>query len=222
MKLIRESIEDVTTEKNKENAYFIRGITMQAGIVNRNKRLYPKPYVEREIERYLKEQVSAKRAFGELGHPDTTIVNPDRVSHFFTKLRLEGNDVYSDSKVMDTPMGKIVKVFIDEDRVFGLSSRALGSLKRKGDHNVVQEDFRLITPGDIVIDPSAPGAFVAGIKEGMEYDFIDGVIIENVTSHINKNYKSMMTRREKEGVLLKAFDIILSDFAEAAAELKKV
>ena len=38
-------------------------------------------------------------------------------------------------------------------------------IERRGDTNVVKDDFMLSTAADIVADPSAPDAFVEGIME---------------------------------------------------------
>ena len=45
----------------------------------------------------------------------------------------------------------------------GISSRGVGSTKRQGDTQIVQDDFQLIC-FDMVSEPSTPGAFV--MREG--------------------------------------------------------
>ena len=73
MKLISEfcdyAIEPVIVESNDNNEkeYFIEGPFMQADIKNRNGRVYPVEVMKKEVERYNKEFVEQKRAFGELG-----------------------------------------------------------------------------------------------------------------------------------------------------------
>ena len=76
LKLISEHIDHDTDylieqdEKTGKKNYKIKGIFMQADIKNRNGRMYPMEILEKEVNRYNKEYVSEKRAFGELGHPD--------------------------------------------------------------------------------------------------------------------------------------------------------
>jgi hypothetical protein len=41
----------------------------------------------------------------------------------------------------------------------GISSRGVGSLAKKGEHNEVQEDFEIIC-FDLVMNPSTPGAYL--------------------------------------------------------------
>ena len=112
---------------------------------------------------------------GELGHPPNPSINLNQVSHMITGLKFEGNDVYGKAKILDTPMGKIAKNFIEEGVRLGVSSRGLGSVKlNKEGVNEVQDDFHLATV-DIVADPSAPDAFVQGIMESADWILENGV-----------------------------------------------
>jgi hypothetical protein len=77
---------------------------------------------------------------------------------------------------MDTPYGKIVKSFIDEGVKFGVSSRGVGSLKDSTDGDVVADDFFLATAADIVADPSAPEAFVRGLREQNDWVWDNGTL----------------------------------------------
>ena len=174
MRLITEMVDEVQviTEANENDtkSYFIEGIIMQGDIKNRNGRVYPKHTLMREMNRYNEMYVSKKRAYGELGHPSGPTINLDRVSHMFTELKEDNSNVVGRAKVMDTPMGKIVKNLIDEGANLGISSRGMGSIKKnKSGIMEVQDDFMLATAGDIVADPSAPNAFVRGVMEGVDW-----------------------------------------------------
>ena len=72
-------------------------------------------------------------------------------------------------------MGRIAKNLLEEGVKLGVSSRGLGSIERRGDTNVVKDDFMLSTAADIVADPSAPDAFVEGIMEGREWVWNNGL-----------------------------------------------
>ena len=181
MKLIREEVsnaEYIVEEANGKKNYKIRGVFMQADMKNRNGRIYPMETLTKEVNRYNKEFVEQKRAFGELGHPDGPTVNLERVSHMITDFTPEGKNFIGEAKIMDTPYGKIVKNLIDEGAKLGVSSRGMGSLENKGGSNYVGRDFYLATAADIVADPSAPDAFVQGIMEGKEWVWDNGVIRE--------------------------------------------
>ena len=120
-----------------------------------------------------KEYFDKTRANGELGIPLVTKNNLERVSHMIKDLHADGNNIMGEAKVLDTPMGTIVKNLMDEGATLGVSSRGMGSLQQKGGVDTVQSDFQLATAADIVADPSAPEAFVEGIMEGVEWLQID-------------------------------------------------
>ena len=182
MKLISESLENVKFLKeeddNGKKNYKNKGVFMQGGIKNRNGRVYPVEVLQKEIERYNEKFVDENRAYGELGHPEGPTVNLDRVSHMVTSLKQDGKDFIGEAKIMDTPMGKIVKNIMDEGGKLGVSSRGMGSLEQKNGANYVKPDFMLAAAADIVADPSAPNAFVQGIMEGKEWIWDNGLLKE--------------------------------------------
>jgi len=193
MKLISEEIQNaeyLVEETNGKKNYKIRGVFLQSDIKNRNGRIYENDILSKEVDRYSKEFIDKKRAFGELGHPDGPTVNLERVSHMITSLKSEGKNFIGEAKIMDTPYGKIVKGLIDEGAQLGVSSRGMGSLVQKNGSNYVGKDFYLATAADIVADPSAPDAFVEGIMENKEWIWDNGVIkaqdIEEYKVHIQE------------------------------------
>lgn len=210
MKLIKEHTETVNylIEEDKETGkknYNIEGVFLQADIKNRNGRLYPTDILDKEVKRYMKENVKKNRAYGELGHPDSPTINLDRVSHMIKDLKLEGKNFVGKAKIMDTPYGKIVKSLIDEGASLGVSSRGMGSLKTTKDGtSEVQKDFMLATAADIVADPSAPDAFVRGVMEGKEWMFVDGKFVEQDIDAV-KSSITKATRSQLEEAKLFAF-----------------
>lgn len=177
---INESIEYIAEAKEDGGKdYFIRGPFMQANIKNRNGRMYPAEVLDKEVKRYVTENVDKNRAYGELGHPTSPTINLDRVSHMIKELTRDGDNFIGKAKIMtETPMGRIVKNLMDEGASLGVSSRGMGSLKNKSGVAEVQNDFYLATAADIVADPSAPDAFVEGIMEGKEWVWDNGIIRE--------------------------------------------
>lgn len=164
----------VEKKEDGSKSVYIEGIFMQAEKPNRNGRSYGKGIMEREVQRY-QDLINEKRSLGELGHPPNPQINLNQVSHLITGLKFEGNDIYGKAKILDTPMGKIAKNFIEEGVRLGVSSRGLGSVRlNKEGINEVQDDFHLATV-DIVADPSAPDAFVQGIMESAEWILENGV-----------------------------------------------
>lgn len=187
------------TEKKEDGtkSVYIEGIFMQAEKPNRNGRMYGRGIMEREVQKY-QELINEKRSLGELGHPPNPSINLNQVSHMITGLKFEGNDIYGKAKILDTPMGKIAKNFIEEGVRLGVSSRGLGSVKlNKEGVNEVQDDFHLATV-DIVADPSAPDAFVQGIMESADWILENGVWkaiqIEQAQNTIRKASKADLNK----------------------------
>ena len=182
VKLFSEAVEEVQyiTEAKEGGGknYKIKGIFLQADIKNRNGRVYPMEVRQKEVSRYNKKFIKENRAYGELGHPDGSTVNLERVSHMVTELYPDGKNFIGEAKIMGTPMGEIVKNIIDEGGKLGVSSRGMGSLNQKNGANYVRDDFYLATAADIVADPSAPNAFVEGIMEGKEWVWNNGALVE--------------------------------------------
>ncbi len=199
LKLFSEAVEDAELlieedEKGGKN-YKIRGIFMQADIKNRNGRVYPMEVLQKEVSKYNKNFIKEKRAFGELGHPDGPTVNLERVSHMITDLHPDGKNFLGEAKIMDTPMGKIVKNLMDEGAKLGVSSRGMGSLDQKNGAQYVRDDFYLATAADIVADPSAPNAFVEGIMEGKEWIWDNGIIKEAEIAQMKQNIAKNQRRK---------------------------
>lgn len=179
-------------EDGKPKDYYISGVFMQGDIKNRNGRIYPSQTLEKEMNRYNESFVKTKRALGELNHPQGPSINADRVSHLITDMKREDNNFVGKAKILATPMGEIVKTFIDEGVKIGVSTRGLGSVKAKNGIMEVQDDFHLATV-DIVTDPSGPDCFVNGIMENTEYfyDLVSGnwvakQVIEDIKEEIEE------------------------------------
>lgn len=208
---INEDLEYLAEENDKgEKSHYIKGIFMQGNLKNRNGRMYPMEVLKKEVARYQTENIDRKRAFGELGHPSGPTINLDRVSHMITELKAEGTNFVGKAKIMDTPMGNIVKNLMNEGATIGVSSRGMGSLKPNKEGTAeVQNDFYLATAADIVADPSAPDAFVEGIMEGKEWVWDNGVIREASINDYQQEIKETSTRDLAE-TKLKIFEDFLS------------
>ena len=194
MKLISEFVENdiqciVEKKEDGSKKYVIEGVFAQADKKNRNGRIYPKPIMEKAVGKYVSDQVSKKRAVGELNHPEGPTVNLDKVSHLITDLKLENNDVVGKAQVLETPMGKIVEGLLEGGVQLGVSTRGMGSLEQKNGAMYVKDDFILSTV-DIVQDPSAPDAFVNGIMEGVDWIWNNGVLEPQVIERMETEIKT--------------------------------
>jgi hypothetical protein len=218
MKLICEQVENVRyvteAKESGKKDYFIEGVFMQADLQNRNGRVYPVSILEKECARYMKEAVQQNRAYGELGHPSGPSINLDRVSHMIKELRQDGSNFIGRAKIMDTPMGNIVKNLMDEGASLGVSTRGMGSIREnKQGFMEVQDDFHLATAADIVADPSAPDAFVRGIMEGVEWVWDNGLLKAQKLEEMKTTIKKT-SRKKLEEAKLKVFKNFIDELVK--------
>ena len=199
MKLITELLDhdlNILTE-GKGKTLHIEGVFLQSSVKNRNGRIYPKDVMSREVRRFVNEEVKNKRSIGELNHPPNPTINPERASHLITSLQESGNDYIGKAKVLDTPMGNIVRGLLEGGVKLGVSSRGLGSLTKKGGASVVGSDFKLSTI-DIVADPSAPSAFVEGIMENAEWVYDDVLGYQSIRNSIRETPSKYLEEKKLE------------------------
>ena len=157
----------------------MKGVLQKADTLNQNKRIYPQAILEREIRNYQK-FIAENRALGECDHPQTSVVELKNASHIIREAHMQGGVVYGTVELLDTPAGKILQSLVESGVTLGISSRGVGSTKRDGDYDIVQEDFQLIC-WDFVSEPSTPGAFM--MAEGKN------VSSEDLNRHFNKTDK---------------------------------
>lgn len=196
-----------------KKAYYLEGIYMQGNLKNRNGRIYPTSILENEMNRYNRDFVSTNRALGELGHPAGPQINADKVSHLIVSMHKEGNDFIGKARILSTPMGDIVKTFIEEGVKIGVSTRGLGSVKSTNEGIMeVQNDFHLATV-DIVMDPSGPNCFVNGIMENTEYyyDIASGnwrlaEKLEETVKELKKEYTPVTIKKMDPAKAYKIFE----------------
>lgn len=204
MKLFTElaEAEYITEGSDSNKEHYIAGRFIVGDQKNKNGRFYPMSVLEPEVERYVMEMIKPGRAFGELGHPSGPSINLERVSHMIVELNRNGSGFDGKAKITNTPMGNILKGLLESGGKLGVSSRGMGSLIEKNGAMEVQKDFRLATI-DCVSDPSAPGAFVNGIMEGVEYFFdpVKGSWKEERVEEIKKQVKKLSKNEIEEHAL---------------------
>lgn len=166
-KLYDEAEGQKKVRRSKYGNMLVRGVLQRANTQNANGRVYPLDVLRREVSNY-KKLIDERRATGELDHADEPTVNLKFVSHVITDVWWEDDVVYGEVEILENmDQGRQLKVLFENDIKVGISSRALGSVERHGDVNVVQDDLQLIC-WDFVSEPSTPGAFM--FKEGKEVD----------------------------------------------------
>ena len=177
MKFITEQIEtelsSTILEENGERQLYIEGIMAQADIKNGNGRVYPVSVLAEAVNKYMQNDVIKRTAIGELNHPASPVPNPERASHLITELYQDGSNFIGKARVLNTPMGQIVKGLHEGGVQIQVSTRGLGNIKKS-----VVEAYRM-TAIDVVQNASAPDAFVNGIMEGVDYFWKDDQIVES-------------------------------------------
>jgi hypothetical protein len=186
-----EYSKEMVTESRLENdgKIVLKGILQKAGTLNQNGRIYPKPILEREIRNYQK-FIEENRALGECDHPDSSVVELKNASHIVREAYVEGDTVYGSVELLDTPAGKILQSLVESGITLGISSRGVGSTKKDGDHQIVQDDFQLIC-WDFVSEPSTPGAFM--MSEGKEINESELDTFFNKSDRIDRVFNDILS-----------------------------
>jgi hypothetical protein len=135
---------------------------------NRNGRVYPKNILMREADNY-KKMIDKGISLSELNHPESSLIDLDRVAHIITDIWWDGPVLLGKLRLLTSPgfhergicstKGDIAANYLRQGVTLGISSRGVGSLKKVGDQNEVQDDFELIC-FDLVSSPSTPGAYL--------------------------------------------------------------
>jgi hypothetical protein len=190
---------EIIEEQNKlgtGNTLYIQGPYTGVNL-NKNKRVYPKDELDRDINRYLEEMVKTNRALGELNHSQTADVNPERACHMVTQLQEDDGTWYGKSKILTgegMKYGNLVKGLINNGVSLGISTRSLGTLEESNGYKTVRNLH--IVAFDCVADPSYPTAFVNGILESKEW------IVDSQGSYepVYENFEKSLSKLPKREV----------------------
>jgi hypothetical protein len=172
----------------------MKGVLQKADTLNQNGRVYPRVILEREIRNYQK-FIAENRALGECDHPDSSVVELKNASHIIREAYMDGDTVYGTVELLDTPAGQILQSLVEAGVTLGISSRGVGSTKRAGDTDVVQDDFQLIC-WDFVSEPSTPGAFM--MREGLSIKERDLHKVFNKSDRIHRLFNEVLDWEEGE------------------------
>jgi len=169
LKMIKESKSMLDHSKPFE----FYAVLQKYNTPNRNGRVYPEKILKREAENY-KKMIQKGTSLSELNHPESSLIDLDRVSHIITDVWWEGPILMGKLKLLTSPgfhergvcstKGDLAANYLRQGVTLGISSRGVGSLKKVGEQNEVQEDFELIC-FDLVSSPSTPGAYLFNSPE---------------------------------------------------------
>lgn len=173
--------EDMTSKNGK---FYLQGIFAQAGIKNRNGRVYSLQEMASNVES-MRQQISEYGGvFGELDHPDTITINMDRISHAIKDLHMDGNNVIGKAELLKTPMGEIARVLAQSGVRYGVSTRGAGIVSESGEVS----GYNMSTI-DLVATPSAPGAMPETVTENLN-DAIESAKIMTLAESLQHDPKA--------------------------------
>lgn len=172
--LVDTIVFDVKPQQLKEAAMkgdgrlIVTGVLQRANEKNQNGRVYPESILKREVLKYKGREIKENRAYGELDHPESSVVELKNTSHIIRDIWWDGTDVVGKVEILNTPAGRILKELVEAGCTVGISSRGMGSVRQiKEDGTVaVEGDFDLIC-WDFVSNPSTYGAFMRPVNEGV-------------------------------------------------------
>lgn len=185
----------------------IRGPYIVCETKNLNGRMYRKDIMENAVTEYINDYVEPRRALGELNHPPTTEVDPERACHLVIDLKLDDKVWVGTSQVLlGTPKGDLLAGLLNNKVKIGMSSRGVGNINESKEVDV----YKLIAV-DAVWNPSGKTptgtqCFINGIVESKNY-MIDqhGQIVEMAYINLDKTLSNLPKHSdEKQKLMLKA------------------
>jgi len=156
-------VYEATENSNGGKDLYMKGICIQGGVENANKRVYPVSEITNAVKTINEQIKEGNSVLGEVDHPDDLKINLDRVSHMIESMWMDGPNGYGKLKILETPMGQLVKTMIEGGVKLGVSSRGSGEVN-ESTGNV--SNFEIVTV-DVVAQPSAPNAYPVAIYEGL-------------------------------------------------------
>jgi len=207
---IDENIKIFTESKDDKKELYLEGITLVADTKNKNKRIYPKSILSEAVNKHSREFLDSKGAVGELNHPKENLAQIDfnNVSHRFIEIKENGNNFITRALVLNTTAGKQVKNLHEGEVRLGISSRAFGDTNIQDDIIMV-ESLYIVSFGDIVANPSAPGAFINAVMENKEFLWENGKLIEKDIGEQLEGYKKIIensSKKERNKIFIDIFN----------------
>jgi len=156
-------VYEATENSHGGKDLYMKGICIQGGVENANKRVYPVSEITNAVTTINEQIKEGNSVLGEVDHPDDLKINLDRVSHMIESMWMDGPNGYGKLKILETPMGQLVKTMIEGGVKLGVSSRGSGNVNESSGKVA---DFEIVTV-DVVAQPSAPNAYPVAIYEGL-------------------------------------------------------
>jgi hypothetical protein len=208
----KEKHNEIVLKEAKEmdyrNPFEFYAVLQKYDTPNRNGRSYPERILKREADNY-KQTIAKGLSTSELNHPESSLIDLDRVAHIITDIWWDKNILMGKLKLLTSPgfhergivstKGDQAANLMRQGVTLGISSRGVGSLKKVGEKNEVQDDFELIC-FDLVSSPSTPGAYLFSNAEDRD--------------KYEENLDEEKKHKQNNGVVEKEVDLMkkLNDF----------
>lgn len=158
--MAKKTVKAETSEVTKKESSIIGTFTgkcCDASVVNKNNMLLDRELFEKltSSEEY-KKAMKYRQYIGFLGHPeDPTCQDFKNACIVMTDMELRDNDeIYGTFDLIDTPVGRIAKAFIDAGVQWGISIRGAGDLTPELEYDYVQPDLFVFRGFDLVTFPA--------------------------------------------------------------------
>ncbi len=180
--LKEEQVKELNIANKEGKPLTVIGVIQRADAKNANGRVYPYNILKKEVDRYKDEVVNKGVGLGQLDHIDSPVIELKDVSHIIDdvwwgsekpEITLTMKESVGDPaktlfgkiRILNTPRGQIAKEIVIQNIPLGISSRAVGSVKKVrkeglGEVDEVGDDLQMIA-WDLVAQPSTEKAYLS-------------------------------------------------------------
>jgi len=163
----------------------VEAVFHKAGEPTANGRLYSRELMAREIKKANEAIEKGEYPIGLSDHPTSGHGRTTDVSHLWEKVEIDEDGTCKGViRILNTPSGRAIQEIL-KHRSLGVSLRGTGDVERKTitvggaetEVEEVQDNYRMLSPGDFVLNPSVKTARTGKIVEGK---LRDGVVTKEV------------------------------------------
>jgi len=96
-------LQENKTQLDYSKPFEFYAVLQKYNTPNRNGRVYPERILKREVENYKKNYIGKGVALSELNHPESSLIDLDRVSHIITEMWWDGHILLGKLKLLTSP-----------------------------------------------------------------------------------------------------------------------
>ena len=202
----------------------IKGMYIACDVTNVNGRWYDFNYFEESvIPEYRKTWIEPMRAYAELNHAQSHVVDPKNACELITSLAPEGKNSIGESTILNsdsrfgipgTPNGDILASILLHGGKIGKSTR--GAVDNPNNKVINKDNQYCLITVDSVLDPSGPGCYINDIVMEQKDYMVDkyGQVVECAYDQLEKHlddYVSTTDQDQKREYMFSAFQEFLKD-----------